>query len=170
MFLIENVEKRFASAATQAAEPPKSTQGQALVKEPVKVTKLDNGVVVVSLENGSPVTRIAAVVNAGARDETAAERGVSHGLRVFSNLVCTSLSLSSEMYLSIQKCIYENPIVKKGNSQLLGFRSHAHPQPAWRPTQVLHHVPPTRQAMSLSHPTWQMSVLLLLFYVCVSVA
>lgn len=57
------------------------------------MTKLDNGIVVASLENHSPVTRIAAVVNAGPRDETYAEQGISHALRVYSSLATRNYSV-----------------------------------------------------------------------------
>ena len=51
-----------------------------------------NGVVVASLENHSPITRIAAVINAGARDENKNERGVTHALRVYSGLATKNYS------------------------------------------------------------------------------
>ena len=79
--------KRFASAATQSKSQSEAPKKTALAKESVKVTKLNSGVVVTSLENHSPVTRIAAVINAGARDEKVSERGASHALRVYSGLV-----------------------------------------------------------------------------------
>ncbi len=56
------------------------------------MSKLDSGIVVVSLENNSPVQRIAAVVNAGPRDETYAEAGASHALRVYSALATRNYS------------------------------------------------------------------------------
>ncbi|CAF0926785.1 unnamed protein product [Didymodactylos carnosus] len=57
-----------------------------LPKENINVTKLDNGLVVTSLENHSPVYRMAAVVKAGARYEPYDSRGVTNFLRVYSNL------------------------------------------------------------------------------------
>jgi hypothetical protein len=53
----------------------------------IKVTKLSNGLVVASLENNSPVFRVAAVVQAGAKYEPYESRGVTTLLRLFSNLV-----------------------------------------------------------------------------------
>jgi ubiquinol-cytochrome c reductase core subunit 2 len=52
-----------------------------------QVTKLSNGLVVASVENNSPVFRVAAVVQAGAKYEPYESRGVTTLLRVFSNLV-----------------------------------------------------------------------------------
>ena len=51
------------------------------------MTKLPNGLVVASVENNSPVFRVAAVVQAGAKYEPYESRGVTTLLRVFSNLV-----------------------------------------------------------------------------------
>jgi len=57
-----------------------------LPKESINITKLPNGLVVASLENNSPVFRVAAVVQAGAKYEPYESRGVTTLLRVFSNL------------------------------------------------------------------------------------
>ena len=56
------------------------------------MTKLENGIVVASLENHSPVSRVAAIVNTGSRDETQEQQGASHALRVFSNLATRNFS------------------------------------------------------------------------------
>lgn len=90
--LINALPKRFASAAAAAQDKPKQ-RAAALPKEPVRVTKLDNGIVVASLENNSPVTRVAAVVNAGSRDELSNQRGASHALRVYSSLATRNYSI-----------------------------------------------------------------------------
>ena len=77
--------KRYASAAATKAKP--ETAKTTLTNEPVRVTKLNSGVTVASLENHSPVTRIAAVLSVGSRDEAQNEQGASHALRVVSSLV-----------------------------------------------------------------------------------
>jgi ubiquinol-cytochrome c reductase core subunit 2 len=64
-----------------------------LPKEPIKVTKLDNGIICASLENYSPVSRVAAVLNVGTRDETPEQVGASHALRVYSSLATRNYSL-----------------------------------------------------------------------------
>ena len=51
------------------------------------MTRLPNGILVASIENHGPVSHVSAVVNAGARHESADQRGVAHALRVYSNLV-----------------------------------------------------------------------------------
>ncbi|CAF1086786.1 unnamed protein product [Adineta steineri] len=57
-----------------------------LPKESINVTKLQNGLTVASMENNSPVFRVAAVVEAGAKYEPYDSRGVTTLLRVFSNM------------------------------------------------------------------------------------
>jgi hypothetical protein len=66
------------------------------------VTKLPNGLVVASMENNSPVFRVAAVVDAGAKYEPYENRGVTTMLRVFSNLVFLLNSIDCVSYLSYQ--------------------------------------------------------------------
>jgi len=88
--LLTILPKRYASAA--AAAQAKEPRQLAPSREPLRVTKLENGTVVASIENHSPVTRIAAVVNAGSRDEAAGQQGVAHALRAFSSLATRNYS------------------------------------------------------------------------------
>jgi len=90
-----NALRRASSSAAVAstANLPKTKSGQFgipqrvnLPKESINVTKLSNGLVVASMENNSPVFRVAAVVQAGAKYEPYDSRGVTTLLRVFSNL------------------------------------------------------------------------------------
>lgn len=83
--LLNSLPKRYASAAA-AATPKEAKRSNAAAKEPVRVSKTDNGIVCASLENQSPVTRLAAVFRVGSRDESTDELGVTHALRVFAPL------------------------------------------------------------------------------------
>ena len=56
-------------------------------REDLRVTKLPNGVVVASIENNSPITRVSAIVNVGARHEKHDTLGAAHVIRAASNLV-----------------------------------------------------------------------------------
>ena len=64
----------------------------------MQVTKLPNGLVVASMENNSPVFRVAAVVQAGAKYEPYESRGVTTLLRVFSNLVTSFIVLPGRFW------------------------------------------------------------------------
>lgn len=91
--LLSNLPKRYASSAAAAKEQPKRSSQAAAAKEPIRVSKLENGIVCASLENNSPVTRLAAVFNVGARDETHDELGATHALRVYAPLATRNYSL-----------------------------------------------------------------------------
>uniref|UniRef100_A0A674MHL3 Ubiquinol-cytochrome c reductase core protein 2a n=1 Tax=Takifugu rubripes TaxID=31033 RepID=A0A674MHL3_TAKRU len=58
----------------------------------VQVSKLPNGLVVASLENYSPLSRVGVFVKAGSRYETAENQGVSHVLRLAANLTTKGAS------------------------------------------------------------------------------
>lgn len=53
----------------------------------VQVTKLPSGLVITSLENYSPASKIGVFIKAGCRYETPENQGVTHLLRLASNLV-----------------------------------------------------------------------------------
>ncbi|XP_076458999.1 cytochrome b-c1 complex subunit 2, mitochondrial-like isoform X2 [Babylonia areolata] len=74
-----------------ARQEPKDTSVP-LRPQPPKLTKLPNGVTVASLENYSPVSRVALVANAGARFEDGDNLGVTHCLRLASGLSTQNLS------------------------------------------------------------------------------
>ena len=69
-----------------------------------QVTKLSNGLVVASMENNSPVFRVAAVVQAGAKHEPYESRGVTTLLRVFSNLVTNFFGLRRSSRRVVRLC------------------------------------------------------------------
>jgi ubiquinol-cytochrome c reductase core subunit 2 len=80
---------RSGTYATQAAAAkPKGERHHKVVATPqdVKVTRLPNGVVVASLENYSPLSRVAVLYNAGSRHESAENLGITHCIRAASNL------------------------------------------------------------------------------------
>lgn len=83
--------QRYASAA--AASKKSETRSAPLTKEQVRVSKTANGILVASLETHSPVSRVAAVVNTGTRDEHSNEAGATHALRVYSSLATRNYSL-----------------------------------------------------------------------------
>ncbi|KAL8587809.1 hypothetical protein ACOMHN_021027 [Nucella lapillus] len=72
----------YSAAARQEARESSAP----LLPQAPKLTKLPNGVTVASIENYSPVSRIALVANAGARFEDGDNLGVTHCLRLASGL------------------------------------------------------------------------------------
>lgn len=67
----------------------------------LQVSKLPNGLVVASLENYSPLSRVGVFVKAGSRYETVENQGVSHVLRLAANLVISSHANSSTPALNL---------------------------------------------------------------------
>ncbi|XP_056389722.1 cytochrome b-c1 complex subunit 2, mitochondrial isoform X2 [Hyla sarda] len=78
-------------SATAAAKSEAAGGARLLPEEP-EITKLPNGLVIASLENYSPVSKIGVFVKAGSRYENANNLGVSHVLRLASNLTTKGAS------------------------------------------------------------------------------
>ncbi|XP_069547469.1 cytochrome b-c1 complex subunit 2, mitochondrial isoform X1 [Brachyistius frenatus] len=70
----------------------KLSPGAAHSYQDVHVTKLPSGLVITSLENYSPASKIGVFVKAGCRDETPDNQGVTHLLRLASNLTTKGAS------------------------------------------------------------------------------
>ena len=51
-----------------------------------KISAVDNGFIVGSIENYAPVSHVIVAVGAGPRHEKAHEKGVSHAIRTLSNI------------------------------------------------------------------------------------
>lgn len=62
-------------------------------KEAVRVSTSGNGLKIAAFENQSPISRVAAIVKTGARDEAQNQLGASHALRVCSSLATRNYSL-----------------------------------------------------------------------------
>ncbi|XP_029433150.1 cytochrome b-c1 complex subunit 2, mitochondrial [Rhinatrema bivittatum] len=63
-----------------------------LQPEELKITKLPNGLVIASLEDYSPVSRLGVFIKAGSRYESSSSLGVSHLLRLSSSLTTKGAS------------------------------------------------------------------------------
>jgi ubiquinol-cytochrome c reductase core subunit 2 len=86
------IPKRYSSSSASSVKYS-SPPGNTFVKpEQLKVSTLENGIKVASVENFSPITRIAAVINVGSRDEEHHEQGALHALRIYSNLATKNYS------------------------------------------------------------------------------
>lgn len=83
--------RRNASLTEPLAER-KTSAAASLLPQNVQVSKLPNGLVIASLENYSPMSRVGLFVKAGSRHETVDNPGVSHVLRLAANLTTKSVS------------------------------------------------------------------------------
>ncbi|KAM3915787.1 cytochrome b-c1 complex subunit 2, mitochondrial [Leptodactylus fuscus] len=78
--------------SAKSAAKPEAAGGARLVPEELQVTKLPNGLVIASVENYSPTSKIGVFVRAGSRYENASNLGVNHVLRLASNLTTKGAS------------------------------------------------------------------------------
>ncbi|KAM3597823.1 uncharacterized protein V6R79_009590 [Siganus canaliculatus] len=95
---LNNLPKRCYAAArrSEALTEPLSHRppppAAPLPPQNVQVSKLPNGLVIASLENYSPLSSVGVFVKAGSRYETLENQGVSHVLRLASNLTTKGTS------------------------------------------------------------------------------
>ncbi|XP_041473467.1 cytochrome b-c1 complex subunit 2, mitochondrial-like [Lytechinus variegatus] len=87
---IVSLSRRWFSA--QAATQARQAEAE---RNEVQVTKLPSGLTVASLENNSPVSRLAVIVKAGSRYEGVENLGASHCLRAFGHLTTSGASALS---------------------------------------------------------------------------
>lgn len=71
---------------------PKTSAAAPLPPQNVQVSKLPNGLVIASLENYSPMSSVGLFIKAGSRHETVQSPGVTHLLRLASNLTTKGAS------------------------------------------------------------------------------
>uniref|UniRef100_A0A6J0U360 Cytochrome b-c1 complex subunit 2, mitochondrial n=1 Tax=Pogona vitticeps TaxID=103695 RepID=A0A6J0U360_9SAUR len=96
LFVARCLSRRFYSLRSAPKPNILATAPQAKVQlhpEDLEITKLANGLVIASLENYSPVSRIAVFIKAGSRYETSATLGTVHMLRLASNLTTKGVSI-----------------------------------------------------------------------------
>uniref|UniRef100_A0A1A8FAV9 Ubiquinol-cytochrome c reductase core protein IIb n=1 Tax=Nothobranchius korthausae TaxID=1143690 RepID=A0A1A8FAV9_9TELE len=75
-----------------AAQAARKVEATGFQPQDVQVTKLPSGLVIASLENYSPASKIGVFVKAGCRYETSDNLGVTHLLRLASNLTTKGAS------------------------------------------------------------------------------
>ncbi|KAL3876312.1 hypothetical protein ACJMK2_034174 [Sinanodonta woodiana] len=80
------------SYATQSVTQIKTDVKPLIPSQGAKVTQLPNGILVASLENYSPISRIAAVALAGSRCETPQNIGITHCVRALAGLSTKGVS------------------------------------------------------------------------------
>uniref|UniRef100_A0A8C5EXZ2 Cytochrome b-c1 complex subunit 2, mitochondrial-like n=1 Tax=Gouania willdenowi TaxID=441366 RepID=A0A8C5EXZ2_GOUWI len=80
------------STRLNAAQAARKVEATGFQPQGVQVTKLPSGLVIASLENYSPASKIGVFVKAGCRYETPENQGVTHHLRLASNLTTKGAS------------------------------------------------------------------------------
>ncbi|KAJ7305850.1 hypothetical protein JRQ81_010216 [Phrynocephalus forsythii] len=159
LYSLKPAPKADASAAAQQ----KRIQ---LQPQDLEITKLANGLVIASLENYSPVSRIGVFVKAGSRYETHDNLGTSHLLRLTSNLttkgasafritrgleaVGSSLSVTSTR----EKMVYSVECIRDYIDTVLEYLINVTTAPEFRPWEVSEVIPHLRldRAVAFQNP------------------
>lgn len=84
--LLRPLKGRLMGTQTAALRKDTAEAGMLLPDYEPVITKLPDGLLIASLENFSPVSRVAVVINAGSRFESGHNLGVTHMLRVFAGM------------------------------------------------------------------------------------
>uniref|UniRef100_M3XJI4 Ubiquinol-cytochrome c reductase core protein 2 n=1 Tax=Latimeria chalumnae TaxID=7897 RepID=M3XJI4_LATCH len=82
----------YSAKAAPKLEARAAGERVSLPPQDLQVTKLPNGLVIASLENYSPISKIGVFVKAGSRYENATNLGITHVLRLASNLTTKGAS------------------------------------------------------------------------------
>uniref|UniRef100_A0A8C2EH12 Ubiquinol-cytochrome c reductase core protein 2b n=1 Tax=Cyprinus carpio TaxID=7962 RepID=A0A8C2EH12_CYPCA len=82
----------YAAQAARKVDAAAAVEPVKLLPQEVQVTKLPSGLVIASLENYSPASRIGVLVRAGSRYETMDNLGVTHLLRLAASLTTKGAS------------------------------------------------------------------------------
>uniref|UniRef100_A0A7N9AZG1 Ubiquinol-cytochrome c reductase core protein 2b n=1 Tax=Mastacembelus armatus TaxID=205130 RepID=A0A7N9AZG1_9TELE len=138
VFLLFSQSRLYAAQAARKVETTVKLQPQ-----DVQVTRLPNGLVIASLENYSPASKIGVFAKAGCRYETPENQGVTHLLRLASNLykclVCSVFLIC--MFLcsvtsSRENMIYTVDCLRDDIDTVMEYLINVTTAPEFRPWEV----------------------------------
>jgi ubiquinol-cytochrome c reductase core subunit 2 len=167
----------YASHAAAAKHPKEEHHAPKYAATPqdIKLTRLPNGVSVVSLENYSPVSHVAVLYNAGSRHESPDNLGITHCLRAASNLSAqkaTSFAITKQLQqiggnlectTTREHVEYSINCLRKDLAVGVSMLNHAATAPAFKPWEIdrlshrlkldldLYHRTPEAQLIELLH-------------------
>jgi len=150
--------------SAQAAASPAASDYGVLPREPLKTTSLENGVLVASVENQSPLSRVAIAVRAGSRYESAENRGVTHLLRSvagLSNAETTAFGLTrrlqqvgSSLTCSADRevLIYSADATRNHMEEVMALLAGAATKQVFKPWEVADNMPRVELDLKLTSP------------------
>uniref|UniRef100_A0A8C8C442 Ubiquinol-cytochrome c reductase core protein 2b n=1 Tax=Oncorhynchus tshawytscha TaxID=74940 RepID=A0A8C8C442_ONCTS len=104
------------------------------------VTKLPSGLVIASLDNYSPASRIGVFVKAGCRYESPDNQGVTHLLRLAANLVCLCICVCVYFLCSVtssrENMIYSVDCLRDHIDTVMEYLINVTTAPEFRPWEV----------------------------------
>ncbi|CAG5897765.1 ubiquinol-cytochrome c reductase core protein 2a [Menidia menidia] len=149
----------------------KPSKAASLPPQNVQVSKLPNGLVIASLETFSPLSSIGVFVKAGSRYETVENQGVSHVLRLASNLttkgsssfkLCRSVEAmggSLSVTASRETMAYTADCMRDDIDSLLEFLVNVTTAQEFRPWEVDDLTPRVKIDKALAHQCPQIGVI-----------
>ncbi|XP_030315472.1 cytochrome b-c1 complex subunit 2, mitochondrial isoform X3 [Calypte anna] len=135
--------------------------------EDLEITKLPNGLVIASLENFSPASRIGVFIKAGSRYETSDNLGAAHLLRLASNLTTKGASSfritrgieavggSLSVYSTREKMTYSIECLRDYVGTVMEYLLNVTTAPEFRPWEVKDLQPQLKvdKAIAFQNPT-----------------
>lgn len=149
----------------------KSAAPPVLQPQDVQVSKLPSGLVVASLENYSPVSKIGVFVKAGSRYETAENLGVTHMLRLAANMttkgasafkICRSLEAlgaSLSVTSSREHMVYSLDFLRDDFEGVIEYLVDVTTAPDFRPWELADLTPRVKIDKALADQSPQIGVL-----------
>ncbi|XP_013879496.1 cytochrome b-c1 complex subunit 2, mitochondrial [Austrofundulus limnaeus] len=131
-----------------AAQAARKVEATGFQPQDVQVTKLLNGLVIASLENYSPASKIGVFIKAGCRYETPDNLGVTHLLRLASNLttkgasafkICRAIEAvggSMSVTSSRENMVYTVDCLRDDVDTVMEFLINVTTAPEFRPWEV----------------------------------
>ncbi|XP_041670771.1 cytochrome b-c1 complex subunit 2, mitochondrial isoform X1 [Cheilinus undulatus] len=173
---ISQLSRRFyvASRSGQSLDQPlaglKLSPGAAHSYQDVHVTKLPSGLVIASLENYSPASKIGVFVKAGCRYETSDNQGVTHLLRLASSLttkgasafkICRGVEAvggSMSVTSSRENMIYSVDCLRDDIDTVMEYLINVTTAPEFRPWEVSDLTPRVKMDKALAGQSQQIGV------------
>uniref|UniRef100_A0A6Q2XJW4 Ubiquinol-cytochrome c reductase core protein 2b n=1 Tax=Esox lucius TaxID=8010 RepID=A0A6Q2XJW4_ESOLU len=150
-------------AAHAARKVDVTTEHVKFHPQEVQVTKLPSGLVIASLENYSPASRIGVFVKAGCRYESLENQGVTHLLRLAANLVCLVLgylpSISMYVTSSRENMMYSVDCLRDHIDTVMEYLINVTTAPEFRPWEVSDLTPRVRVDKALAAQNPQVGVI-----------
>lgn len=158
-------------ALTEPLVSHKSAAPPVLQPQDVQVSKLPSGLVVASLENYSPVSKIGVFVKAGSRYETAENLGVTHMLRLAANMttkgasafkICRSLEAlgaSLSVTSSREHMVYSLDFLRDDFDGVIEYLVDVTTAPDFRPWELADLTPRVKIDKALADQSPQIGVL-----------
>uniref|UniRef100_A0AAX7VBX5 Ubiquinol-cytochrome c reductase core protein 2b n=1 Tax=Astatotilapia calliptera TaxID=8154 RepID=A0AAX7VBX5_ASTCA len=125
----------FPQTRFYAAQAARKVEVTGFHPQDVQVTRLPSGLVIASLENYSPASKIGVFIKAGCRYETPENQGVTHLLRLASGLVC-NLKKIITFSLKSDNCLFPLALLLVSSDTVMEYLINVTTAPEFRSWEV----------------------------------